>query len=242
MHVPELIRRKREGHELTEEEVHHLVRGIADGSVSDAQAAAFAMAVFFRGLDSAELSALTDAMLASGDHVLITDSAYQPTRRFAEVDEIGALAVFLAGPGGDSAGGNLATIVARRAAEEGGPEISLQVLVYPVTDADLDNASYVDPQNQLMLSRDSMIWLWDHYAPDLAQSWELRPDSTLVLNLRHGGGCAGRPRRRDPLSRHDAGAAARVSRKPHSRTARSDARPAAAAPRRRRRGRWRVNL
>jgi len=69
---------------------------------------------------------------------------------------------------GDSAGGNLATIVARRAAEEGGPEISLQVLVYPVTDADLDNASYVDPENQLMLSRDSMIWFWDHYAPDPA--------------------------------------------------------------------------
>ena len=69
---------------------------------------------------------------------------------------------------GDSAGGNLATIVARRAVEEGGPEISLQVLVYPVTDADLDNASYVDPQNQLMLSRDSMIWFWDHYAPDPA--------------------------------------------------------------------------
>ena len=69
---------------------------------------------------------------------------------------------------GDSAGGNLATIVARRAVEEGGPEISLQVLVYPVTDADLDNASYVDPQNQLMLSRDSMIWFWDQYAPDPA--------------------------------------------------------------------------
>jgi acetyl esterase len=67
---------------------------------------------------------------------------------------------------GDSAGGNLSAIVAQRAKAKGGPDISLQVLVYPVTDADLDNASYTDPANQLLLSRDAMIWFWDHYAPD----------------------------------------------------------------------------
>jgi acetyl esterase len=69
---------------------------------------------------------------------------------------------------GDSAGGNLAAIVAQRAKGEGGPEIALQVLVYPVTDADLDNATYVDAENQLMLTREGMIWFWDHYAPDVA--------------------------------------------------------------------------
>jgi acetyl esterase len=69
---------------------------------------------------------------------------------------------------GDSAGGNLSAIVAQRAKAEHGPEISLQVLVYPVTDADLDRACYTDPANQLMLTREGMIWFWDHYAPDLA--------------------------------------------------------------------------
>ncbi|GAA1393766.1 hypothetical protein GCM10009613_40860 [Pseudonocardia kongjuensis] len=77
---------------------------------------------------------------------------------------------------GDSAGGNLAAIMAQRAKAEGGPEISLQVLVYPVTDADVDNASYTDPANQLMLSRESMIWFWDHYAPDTAG--RSRPDAS----------------------------------------------------------------
>ncbi|MFG2072411.1 alpha/beta hydrolase [Nonomuraea maritima] len=67
---------------------------------------------------------------------------------------------------GDSAGGNLSAVVARRARDEGGPAIALQVLVYPVTDCDLDNASYSDPENQLMLTRDTMIWFWDHYLPD----------------------------------------------------------------------------
>lgn len=69
---------------------------------------------------------------------------------------------------GDSAGGNLAAVVTQRAQAEGGPSIALQVLVYPVTDADVDNASYLDPANQLLLSRESMIWFWDHYAPDRA--------------------------------------------------------------------------
>jgi acetyl esterase len=69
---------------------------------------------------------------------------------------------------GDSAGGNLSAVVARRARDAGGPQLASQVLVYPVTDADLDTASSLDPENQLLLTRDSMIWFWDHYAPDPA--------------------------------------------------------------------------
>lgn len=77
---------------------------------------------------------------------------------------------------GDSAGGNLAAVLARRAAREAGPAIDLQVLVYPVTDADLDRPSYLDPANQLMVSRASMAWFWDHYAPDPAD--RANPDAS----------------------------------------------------------------
>jgi acetyl esterase len=83
------------------------------------------------------------------------------------VDEIAGSRVPLI-VAGDSAGGNLSAIVAQRAQAEGGPELAMQVLVYPVTDADVDTPSYVDPANQLLLSRDSMIWFWDLYAPDPA--------------------------------------------------------------------------
>lgn len=69
---------------------------------------------------------------------------------------------------GDSAGGNLSAVVARRARDVGGPQLASQVLIYPVTDADLDRASCIDPENQLLLTREAMIWFWDHYAPDLA--------------------------------------------------------------------------
>jgi acetyl esterase len=80
---------------------------------------------------------------------------------------------------GDSAGGNLAAVVARKARDRGGPELAAQVLIYPVTDADVDNDSYSDPENQLMLTRASMIWFWDHYAPDRARRRE--PDASPLL-------------------------------------------------------------
>jgi pyrimidine-nucleoside phosphorylase len=63
----ELIRRKREGAALSDDEVRAFVRGYTDGVVPDYQAAALLMAIYFRGLDGAELAALTDAMLHSGE-------------------------------------------------------------------------------------------------------------------------------------------------------------------------------
>src|SRR3990172_7312802 len=63
----ELIERKRDGHELAPEELSELVLAYARGDVPDEQMAAFCMAVYFRGLTSAELYALTDAMVRSGE-------------------------------------------------------------------------------------------------------------------------------------------------------------------------------
>lgn len=77
---------------------------------------------------------------------------------------------------GDSAGGNLSAVVAQKARDAGGPELAAQVLIYPVTDADLDNGSYSDPANQLMLTREGMVWFWDHYAPD--QASRANPDAS----------------------------------------------------------------
>jgi thymidine phosphorylase len=67
MLTAELIRRKRDGEELSAEEVSTLVAGIADGSVSDAQVGALAMAIFLRGMSAAEQVALTGAMTHSGE-------------------------------------------------------------------------------------------------------------------------------------------------------------------------------
>ena len=73
---------------------------------------------------------------------------------------------------GDSAGGTLAAVMAIRARDDGGPSIALQVLIYPVTDADCDRPSYTDPENSLLLTRDGMIWFWDHYLPESSRRTE----------------------------------------------------------------------
>jgi acetyl esterase len=86
---------------------------------------------------------------------------------------------------GDSAGGNLSAIMALRARAAGGPPIALQVLVYPVTDCDLESTSYRDPANQLMLSRESMVWFWDHYAPD--PEARLHPDASPLRSANFAG-------------------------------------------------------
>lgn len=67
LHPLDLIRRKRDGQELTPAEIQHLITAIVAGEVSDAQTAAFLMATFLRGLSPTELTALTLAMRDSGE-------------------------------------------------------------------------------------------------------------------------------------------------------------------------------
>ena len=62
----EIIRRKRDGHELSDEEIAFIVRGIHDGGLSEGQVAAFAMTVFFRGMTVPERVALTLGLARSG--------------------------------------------------------------------------------------------------------------------------------------------------------------------------------
>ena len=66
MHVPSFIEAKREGRALSADEIAEFIRGYATGEIPDYQAAAWAMAVFFRGMNPVEISALTQAMMNSG--------------------------------------------------------------------------------------------------------------------------------------------------------------------------------
>jgi pyrimidine-nucleoside phosphorylase len=65
----ELIQAKRDGAELSPDQIGELVLGYARGDVPDYQMAAFCMAVYFRGLSSAETLAMTDAFIRSGETI-----------------------------------------------------------------------------------------------------------------------------------------------------------------------------
>lgn len=73
MHIPELIRLKRDGQKLSGEQLRGLIRGYTDGDIPDYQMAAFLMTVFFQSMDSEELAAWTDAMLRSGEVLDLSD-------------------------------------------------------------------------------------------------------------------------------------------------------------------------
>ena len=69
---------------------------------------------------------------------------------------------------GDSAGANLATVVARLAKERNGPKIACQILFYPMTDANFETSSYRQFGIGYFLTRNAMECFWNHYAPNLA--------------------------------------------------------------------------
>jgi acetyl esterase len=64
---------------------------------------------------------------------------------------------------GDSAGGNLAAVVALLARDRGGPPLAFQLLIYPVTNHSFDTASYRDNAEGYLLTKNGMVWFWDHY-------------------------------------------------------------------------------
>jgi pyrimidine-nucleoside phosphorylase len=71
----DVIQRKRDGHELTREEIAFFIEGYTRGEVPDYQASALAMAVFFKGMTAAETVALTEAMMRTGE---VLDLSFLP--------------------------------------------------------------------------------------------------------------------------------------------------------------------
>ncbi|MGL5295427.1 MAG: pyrimidine-nucleoside phosphorylase [Culicoidibacterales bacterium] len=72
MRMVDVIEKKRNGKELTPEEIRFVITGYTNGSIPDYQMSAFAMAVFFQGMNNAEMTELTMAMVESGDTIDLT--------------------------------------------------------------------------------------------------------------------------------------------------------------------------
>jgi acetyl esterase len=84
---------------------------------------------------------------------------------------------------GDSAGGNMAAVVALLAKERRGPKIKYQALLYPVTDAKFNTHSYEIFQDGPGLTRAAMQWFWDAYAPDHNARHKASPLQTPLKDL-----------------------------------------------------------
>jgi len=75
MHTVDIIRKKRDGEELSAEEIRFFIEGYTEQHIPDYQAAAWLMAVYLQGMSDAETQALTQAMARSGDTMELEDVA-----------------------------------------------------------------------------------------------------------------------------------------------------------------------
>ncbi|OWY31117.1 alpha/beta hydrolase [Herbaspirillum robiniae] len=74
---------------------------------------------------------------------------------------------------GNSVGGNMAAVVALMAKDKGGPALRSEVLLWPVTDANFETASYNQFANGYFLTKNMMKWFWDSYTTDSAKRQEI---------------------------------------------------------------------
>jgi len=84
--------------------------------------------------------------------------------------------------GGDSAGGNLAAVVAISARDGNGPAIAGQVLIYPATDFAMTHPSHSEPETSLLLTHSVIRWFKDHYLGDAdINDWRASPARATTL-------------------------------------------------------------
>lgn len=74
---------------------------------------------------------------------------------------------------GNSVGGNMTASVVLMAKDKKGPTIKLQVMLWPVTDANFETGSYKELGEGRFLTRNMMIWFWDNYLPDVTKRREI---------------------------------------------------------------------
>jgi thymidine phosphorylase len=116
----EVIRRKRDGLALSPGEIGFMVSGLTDGSLSEGQVAAFAMAVFFRGMTMDERVVLTRCMLESGQTLSWEDRAGSPVLDKHSTGGVGDKVSLILAPIVAACGGRVPMISGRGLAHTGG--------------------------------------------------------------------------------------------------------------------------
>ena len=135
----------------------------------------------------------------SGAVVVSVDYRLSPENKFpAAVDDSYAATVWIAANadrlgidkeriavGGDSAGGNLATVIAMRCRDAGGPKLAAQVLLYPVTDSSsYETGSHREFADGYFLTTAAMDWFTDHYLVSSEQRRHPEVSPLLAPTLR----------------------------------------------------------
>ena len=128
-----------------------------------------------------------DLVVESGAVAIFPDYTPSPEAKYpTALHEIYAVAKWVSAHGnevdvngknmaivGNSVGGNMTAAVALMAKEKKGPAFKLQVMLWPVTDANFETSSYDAFAEGRFLTKKMMIWFWDNYLPDVNKRKEI---------------------------------------------------------------------
>lgn len=128
-----------------------------------------------------------DLVVASGAVAVFPDYTPSPEAQYpVAINQIYAATQWVAAHGkeigvdgknlaiaGNSVGGNMAAVIALMAKNNNGPHIKLQVLLWPVTDANFETVSYNEFSEGRFLTKNMMKWFWDNYLPDHSKRNEI---------------------------------------------------------------------
>lgn len=146
LRVPDLIMKKRDGFELTRDEISFIIDGMVSGAVPDYQMSAFCMAVFFKGMTPEETTALTQAMTDSGSIVDLS------AIRGVKVDKhstggVGDTTTLILAPMVAAAGGVVAKMSGRGLGHTGGTLDKLESI--PGFRVSLEEDEFVEQVNRI---------------------------------------------------------------------------------------------
>ncbi len=177
MRTVDLIHRKRDGEELSPEEIRYLVENYTRGAIPDYQMAAFLMAVFFSGMSDREVSTLTEVMVKSGE---IVDLSAIPG---VKVDKhstggVGDKTSLIAAPLAAAAGVVVPMVSGRALGHTGGTLDKLESIPNFRTDLTIDEF-----RNQLMEHKLAFIGQTPEIAPADGKLYALRDATATVESI-----------------------------------------------------------
>jgi pyrimidine-nucleoside phosphorylase/thymidine phosphorylase len=174
MRTVDLIHRKRDGEELSVEEIRYLIEGYTEGDIPDYQISAFLMAVFFSGMTDREVGALTDCMVRSGQTVDLSSVPGVKVDKHS-TGGVGDKTSLIAAPLAAAAGAVVPMISGRALGHTGGTLDKLEAIPGFRTDLTIDEF-----REQLLAHRLAFIGQTPEVAPADGKLYSLR-DATATI-------------------------------------------------------------
>jgi pyrimidine-nucleoside phosphorylase len=146
MNTYEIIKKKRDAHELSREEIDYLINGFTRGTVPDYQMAAFLMSVYFRGMTPRESTDLTMSMVASGTTVDLSPIKGFKTDKHS-TGGVGDKTTLVLAPLIAACGGTVAKMTGRELGHTGGTVDKLESI--PGLKTDLPKEKFIEIANRI---------------------------------------------------------------------------------------------